>query len=235
MAKKAQLRETRLGTVINKISKGQESEIDAALKEVATKISAKYRVKLDFWPRWYLKDIVANLRKDFPDVGFSYFFETSHIRPDGGVLVILDKKGKPFPILIGEVKNQGTNDLRLAEGKKKQAKGNAIERLGKNVIGLRTALVKETIFPFVCFGYGCDFAEDSSILDRVVTIAMFGELNKTHLHREGTSNEFNRGSFYFREKKWSEKEMEKVMFDIADRSILYYQSKYGASSFETRE
>ena len=79
-----------------------------------------------------------------------------------------------YPILISEAKNQGTNDLRLQEGLTKQAKGNAIERLGKNVIGLRTALMRESIFPFVCFGYGCDFAPDSSILDRVTTIAMFG-------------------------------------------------------------
>ncbi|MCQ3807647.1 MAG: hypothetical protein KTV16_10300 [Acidimicrobiia bacterium] len=52
------------------------------------------------------------------------------------------------------------------EGKPKQAKGNAIERLGKNVIGFRTAMMNEAIVPFVCFGSGCDFADDSSILDR---------------------------------------------------------------------
>lgn len=55
------------------------------------------------------------------------------------------------------MKNQGTNDRRAREGLPRQAKGNAIERLGKNVIGLRAALMRESIFPFVCFGYGCDF------------------------------------------------------------------------------
>jgi type II restriction enzyme len=45
-----------------------------------------------------------------------------------------------YPVLIAEVKNQGTNDLRAEEGLLKQAKGNAIERLGKNLLGLRTAL-----------------------------------------------------------------------------------------------
>jgi len=52
--------------------------------------------------------------------------------------------------------------------------GNAVERLGKNVIGFRAALMRESIFPFVCFGYGCDFANDSYILDRISTVAMFG-------------------------------------------------------------
>lgn len=132
---------------------------------------------------------------------------------------------------MSEVKNQGTNDLRLQEGLKAQAKGNAIERLGKNVIGLRAALVHETIFPFVCFGYGCDFAEGSSILDRVVTIAMFGKLNTTHLHNSGEGGRLNRGSFYFREPKWEIFEMEAVMHDIAERSVFYYFSKYRQDIF----
>ena len=135
-----------------------------------------------------------------------------------------------YPILIAEAKNQGTNDLRLQEGLKKQAKGNAIERLGKNVIGHRTALMRESIFPFVCFGYGCDFAPDSSILDRVTLIAMFGHLNKTYLF-EQQEGRFNRGSFYFRESKWTVNEMAEIMGDIAKRSVLYYFAKYGKETF----
>jgi type II restriction enzyme len=85
------------------------------------------------------------------------------MRPDGGILHFVSKDQKTsYPILITEVKNQGTNDIRATEGTPKQAKGNAIERLGKNVIGFRTALLHEAIFPFVCFGDGCDFAPDSS-------------------------------------------------------------------------
>lgn len=86
-----------------------------------------------------------------------------------------------YPALISKVKNQGTNDAREREGLPRQARGNAIERLGKNLIGLRTALLRESIFQFVCFGYGCDFENGSSILDRVSTMAMFGQLNRTYL------------------------------------------------------
>ena len=120
--------------------------------------------------------------------------------------------------------------MRAREGKPRQARGNAIERLGKNLIGLRAALMRESIFPFVCFGYGCDFEPDSSILDRVITMAMFGELNKTYLHNQ-EHGRFNRGSFYFREQPWSVSEMADVMKDIAERSVLYYLSKYGESRF----
>ena len=91
------------------------------------------------------------------EIEFHYHFSSSTIRPDGGILLIKGNGELSYPILIAEVKNQGTNDLRQQEGKPIQAKGNAIERLGKNLIGLRTALLRENIFPFVCFGYGCDF------------------------------------------------------------------------------
>ncbi len=181
---------------------------------------------------WSLHSIVEELKENYPEVDFHYHFNKSSIRPDGGILYL--KPIKPtqisYPILISEVKNQGTNDLRLKEGQKKQAKGNAIERLGKNVIGLRTALMRESIFPFVCFGYGCDFAPDSSILDRVTTIAMFGHLNKTYLHDQD-GGRFDRGSFYFREKLWTVAEMAEIMTDIAVRSVLYYFSKYGKKQF----
>jgi len=42
---------------------------------------------------------------------------------------------------------------------------------------------------------------------------------------------FNRGSFYFREQPWTVEEMSEVMKDIAERSVLYYFSKYGQDHF----
>ena len=105
------------------------------------------------------------------------------------------------------------------------------ERLGKNVIGFRTAMLGEAIFPFVCFGYGDDFQESSTILDRVVTMGMFGPLNKVQVVTQGNDGQFNRGSFFFREESWTIQEMANIMFEIAQRSIYYYFSKYGESSF----
>ena len=180
---------------------------------------------------WKLKDVVEKLQSNFPSVDFYYFFDTSSMRPDGGILSLLDRAGLTFPLLIVEKKNQGTNDLRKTEGKQKQARGNAIERLGKNVIGFRAALTNESIFPFVCFGDGCDFEDDSSILDRVVTIAQFGRLNVEHLHKQGANNEFGRGTFYFRAEEWSEQEMCDLSFKIAEKSVYYYFSKHGKETF----
>jgi type II restriction enzyme len=235
MSDKTSLRKQRAGTVINTTSKKQESEVIRALGLVIETLSERYGVQFRHSVDWKLRDIVARLRSHFSDIQFHYFFDTSAIKPDGGILFMLDLEGQAYPVLISEVKNQGTNDLRLKEGLEKQAKGNAIERLGKNVIGLRTAFRTEAIFPFVCFGYGCDFAPDSSILDRIVTINMFGHLCKVNLHVEGPNGIFDRGSFFFREKKWTVKEMYTILLDVCDRSILYYFSKYGKARFVSAE
>ena len=231
MAGKDDLRRLREGTVINETSKLQESSLSSAVDLVRYKLGETFPyLTLEHKRQWYLRDIVAELRGSFPEVPFRHYHDRSSMRPDGGILMLLDKQGQGYPILISEKKNQGTNDLRELEGKPRQAKGNAIERLGKNVIGFRTALLRESIFPFVCFGDGCDFAEDSSIIDRVVTIAMFGSLNEIHLHVEGKY--FNRGSFYFKVEQWKTEEMYDVAYKIAEQSVYYYFSKYGRDNFE---
>jgi type II restriction enzyme len=232
MSHKDELRQQRTGMVVNASSKKMEKDVMVVLQQTIKYITGKFGVVLDHVADILLKDIIVELKERYSDVDFSYNFDSSSMRPDGGILSIVAKSDdKKYPILITEVKNQGTNDLRAQEGKTKQAKGNAIERLGKNVIGFRTALLHESIFPFVCFGDGYDFAPDSSILDRVITISMFGELNKIRVHNEGPNGIFNRGSFYFREEKWTQAEMLEIMNEVAEKSVYYYFSKYGEKQF----
>lgn len=234
MANKERLRELRTDTIINATAKQQESELIKALYKVVEYLNDRFakRIILTHEKQWYLKDIISELRPYFPDTDLHCHFNNTSMKPDGGILAIKTIKDSTltYPILISEVKNQGTNDLRAKEGLRRQAQGNAIERLGKNVIGFRTALLRESIFPFVCFGYGCDFEETSPILDRISTIAMFGELNKSYLHNE-EDGRFNRGSFYFRAEKWTADEMFDIMKDIAERAVLYYFSKYREDYF----
>jgi len=231
MSKKDDLRKQREGTVINQISAKQEKELGQAIKQIVHALNEKFPgIELAYESQWLLRDVVKSLKGQFPEVDFNYYHETSSMRPDGGILSLKRNDGQLLPILIAEKKNQGTNDLRALEGKAKQAKGNAIERLGKNVIGFRTALLNESIFPFVCFGDGCDFADDSSIIDRVVTIAMFGKLNQEYLHVQ--DGKFNRGSFYFRVEQWTVGEMFDVSLEIATKSVFYYYSKYGEENFK---
>jgi len=228
---KTHLRKLFTETIIKTTSKskGQEKDIVQALEIVVERLKVSFpQITLEHSFAVFLKDIIHPLQESFPDVEFGNVLTTSFMKPDGGILYLKDLDGNNFPILISEAKNQGTNDMRAIEGLNPQAMGNAIERLGKNVIGFRTYLLTENIFPFVCFGYGYDFKEQSSILDRVVTIAMFGKLNEVYLDNKGS---FNRGSFFFRREKWTIDEMTDKMYNIAERSIFYYFSKYGKEAF----
>lgn len=232
MAQKEQLRKNRYGTVINTTSSKQELQLGDALVDATERLTAKFGVAFRHDKKVMLADIVASLRHSFPTVSFDDPFPNTYMSPDGGILSIMSVDDERiFPVLITEVKNQGTNDLREREGLKKQAMGNAIERLGKNVIGFRAMMLEDGIIPFVCFGYGWDFHEGSSILDRVKTIAMFGELNKVNVIPEGEEGLFNRGSFFFRLEPWSLEEMSDVMFDVGSRAIHYYFAKYGDNAF----
>ena len=232
MAQKARLRLNRYGTIINLTSKQQETEMGQAVIETSEIVTSKFGFSLEHRKSIQLGAIVNDLREAFPTIPFSEPFARSSMNPDGGILsVTMRDGGKSLPILISEAKNQGTNDLRAQEGLKKQSMGNAIERLGKNVIGFRTMMLDAGITPFVCFGYGIDFDEGSSILDRVKTIAMFGELNEVSVINLGENGQFNRGSFYFRRARWTRAEMIEVMTDVATRSIHYYLAKYGDDAF----
>lgn len=232
MAKKSDLRLQRTGTVINLSSTKQEGRLGVALVQVEKQIQVEFSLELVHEKSWKLVSIIEKLKTQFPDVPFADPLFTSSMRPDGGFLSIQDARGELRPILIVEVKNQGTNDLRVAEGKSEQSKGNAIERLGKNVIGVRTALLSEGILPFICFGDGIDFAPTSSILDRVVTIAMLGPLNEIAVVNQGETGQFNRGSFFFRHALWTSDEMAEIMTEVARRSIHYYYAKHGELYFK---
>ena len=231
MAKRDQLRTLRKGTVINTNSSKMEKELILALRNCEMYLNSHYEIQLEHVSQVYLHEIVEGLHQADRSIEFFYHKDTSTLKPDGGILFLKSNEGKRFPILISEAKRQGTNDDREKEGLKKQAKGNAIERLGKNVIGFRAMCSTEDIFPFVVFGQGVDFEETSSILDRVSVIALFNPLNKTSVRNEGINNNLQRGSFYFRVEKWTVDEMSKILIDIATESVDYYLSKYGESTF----
>lgn len=232
MARRDDLRRLRTGTVINLSSQKMESQLGKAMVLAVADIEKRFPgISLVHDSKVYLKDIVSHLSESFPDVPFTYNFDTSFLLPDGGILYAVDKSGKRHVVLISEAKRQGTNDLRAAEGLAKQSKGNAIERLGKNMAGFRSWLSTEGIMPFICFGEGVDFSHDSSILDRVSTIAMFGPLNEIQVLDPADAPTFSRGSFFFRVEWWSAEEMAPLLVDIASRSIYYYFAKLGQAEF----
>lgn len=161
---------------------------------------------------------------------FNTEFADRTIIPDGGILYLVNNETKEkFPLVIAEIKRQGTNKEREAEGKNKQATGNAIERLGKNLTGIRTMMNYEKITPFVCFGWGCDFAIDQedtgTVRSKVIMMNEFYNLNQIYIFKrdgDANNNNFAPVSMYFREEKWTVQEMFTIMKEIAEASIRYY-------------
>lgn len=89
------------------------------------------------------------------------------MKPDGGILLVIIN-GKEYPVLVIEDKIQGTNDIRMKKGDKKQSTGNAIERGAKNIRGAEMLFSSSlNIFPYALFASGCDFHSSETISKRI--------------------------------------------------------------------
>jgi len=219
----------------NTTSKHQEKDMTKAVKSTIEYLENKYPTYEFGWNKQLkLKDIYKILREQYGlvDVYLEGVKETTFITPDGGFIYV-KINGIKYYLLIGEQKTQGTNDRRLSEGKKKQALGNAVERLGKNYNGLDLLFKKEGILPFVTFLQGCDFHESETIGNRVITIFKGLKKNHINLHKDELGRA---GTYYMRGHKWNEGtygesdwtilEMTDIFKEVVDNSLKYYLNKY---------
>lgn len=204
------------------MSKTMDRDIVVAIKAVVDTLEQKYpELTFEHQKTMKLVDIIAVLSRQYPEYAghFGKPLSTSFISPDGGFLFATNKQGERRIILVSEVKRQGTNDARKLEGLPKQAMGNAIERLGKNLIGIRTIFKNEGVLPFICFGNGHDFKEGSSILDRVLTMNEFFPLNEIFVRKDFMP--FEPVSMLFRYEPWTIEQMAENMFQVAVGAIEY--------------
>jgi len=149
----------------NKQSKKDEKKVLEAMRRVIAYLEDRLELAKRGYELEYIKsiklseliDIIKSYEKRFEYANLTN--ENSFIKPDGGIVILKSKTDKNFKriVLAVEMKKQGTNDQRVKEGKNIQAQGNAIERLGKNLIGIRSTLQYEKITPFISFGWGIDF------------------------------------------------------------------------------
>lgn len=96
---------------------------------------------LEFSPDIKIKYMIDFIKRKKVRNEFNYEFIDRSIIPDGGILFLVNKKNEnKLPLVIAEIKRQGTNKERVSEGKSKQA------------IGIRAMMNYEKITPFVCFG-----------------------------------------------------------------------------------
>jgi type II restriction enzyme len=218
----------------NTSSKYQEKDMTKAVKSTLDWVEETYPDQECGWcKKLQLKTIYKILREQYNVTSYlEGVKKTTFITPDGGFIYVVIN-GIKYYLLIGEQKTQGTNDKRLSEGKKKQALGNAVERLGKNYNGLDLLFKKEDIIPFVAFLQGCDFHETETIDNRVITV--FKGLKKNNINL--IKDELDRGGSYFMrghkwdvgtygESDWTILEMTDIFKEVVDNSLKYYLNKY---------
>ena len=201
----------------NDFSKLDDVEAKKATQETISILSSMYPDhKFTQESRLTFKKISEYCGRDFT---INYDYANRRIEPDGGV-IWMDGK---YPILISEMKRQGTNDEREKEGKKKQAVGNAIERLGKNLIGFKNLYENDDILPFCCFCWGCDVTNET-FLGKLYTLNSFYEINvvydkpNRHLNKPFTCILKEEGPYTL-------EEMVMVMLQVAVGAIEYYTNK----------
>lgn len=171
------------------------------------------------------KKINEKLKLFDPNLGGCLYNNRSHIKPDGGLLYLVGSSGLEYLLVAGDAKIQGTNDIRKNEGKENQSKGNACERLFKNIRELENFLISEDIFPYFIFLSGCDFESGSSMLDRISSAVGGSEFNKNYL-RNISQNKFRRTSIYVRYEPWTEDEMYESILNIIIEAVEHYLGKY---------
>ncbi len=142
------------------------------------------------------KEINAKLASIDTNLGKVLFVENSRIKPDGGLIEVMDKQGAYRAILASESKHQGNDVQKILAGEKQgtnkdqdlMVAGNAIERVHKNIQEFRNFMISERHFPYVVFLQGSNFATETfyvtSVDGRDVKIA----------HDAGTMNHIDRVS-----------------------------------------
>lgn len=201
----------------NDYSKYDDKQNQEASKVITQLLNESYtNHSFEYKPHLTYSEIeeYTNIKMDIP---FNY--ANRYLSPDGGV-IWMDNK---YPILISESKRQGTNNERINEGLSRQANGNAIERLGKNLCGFETLYCNDDILPFACFCWGCDFLEPT-VLCKLYTMNQFQSINTIYTD----VSQFKRGrpfTIMTKETQWSLEEIIDILLPIVEYSISYFENK----------
>ena len=213
--------------IINYRSMSQEKVIREATKFVLQELKKKYpnnrfrhRNKIT---KLEINSVLASINSDY---GKYISNPNSFIKPDGGFIEML-VNGRWKVILVSEAKKQGTNDIRVKKGFPSQSKGNAVERMFKNINEIRNYLKPEKIFPLVLFLCGCDFKKGISIRDRLTSANCHCYLNKLEIYKKEERIGENISlesvcSLFVREKEWSIIEVKNRLFKAAKISVEHY-------------
>lgn len=119
-------------------------------------------------------EINIALKEIDSELGQTLFVPNASIKPDGGIIEVLDDNDKWRVILITEAKHQGKDIENIKKGNqvgKKgnqdiMAAGNAIERSHKNISEMSNFMLSESHFPYILFLEGSNFLTETISVTR---------------------------------------------------------------------
>lgn len=159
--------------------------VQKALESKFPQLSFRYRNSIR------KKEINNALKAIDEDLGQTLFVSNSQIKPDGGIIEVLDDNKKWRVVLVSEAKHQGKDIENIREGKlvgKKKNQdlmvaGNAIERAYKNIAEIANFMLSESYFPYVIFLEGSNFITQNVSVTRPDGRVVVLQYNKGSLNR----------------------------------------------------
>lgn len=140
------------------------------------KLLEKEFPQLKFWfrPEISKREINEALRNIDSSLGQTLFVQNSNIKPDGGLIEVLDDKGNWRVVLVSEAKHQGKDIENIRSGilvgknndQDLMIAGNAIERSHKNIAEIANYMLNEAHFPYVLFLEGSNFLMNDITIER---------------------------------------------------------------------
>ena len=132
------------------------------------------KLKFRFRPEISKKEINETLQKIDSALGQTLFVNNSNIKPDGGLIEVLDDNNKWRVVLVSEAKHQGKDIENIKKGilvgknndQDLMVAGNAIERSHKNISEIANFMLGEAHFPYVLFLAGSNFLTHDIMIER---------------------------------------------------------------------
>lgn len=158
------------------------------LEKEFPKLQFRYRNELS------KQEINEALQRIDKCLGQTLFVPNARIKPDGGIIEVLDDNGNWRVVVVSEAKYQGKDIENICKGKLVgknndqvlMAAGNAIERAHKNICEIANFMLTEPYFPYILF------LEGSNFLTQNITINRPDGSTYTIAYNDGTLNRLDR-------------------------------------------
>ena len=181
--------------IFNDDAKNHDYEVYNTSTQTKKRLEAEFpKLKFRYRRSISKKEINESLQKIDKELGQTLFLPNAEIRPDGGLIEVLDDFGHWRVVVVSEAKYQGRDIENIKAGKLVgkhnnqvlMAAGNAIERAHKNIDEIANFMLAESHFPYILF------LEGSNFLTQDVTVTRPDGSQYTLTYNNGTLNRLDR-------------------------------------------